>query len=260
MTGRGPERESLFALGWAAFCLAALLFSAGQPWTRNVMDWTARLLRWPEMPIVLLKQRFSATRRWFLERDRMVSALELLQSENRQLRLQLGQVSAQNFADQARQRNLFLVTFRDPTAWWDEIRISLDGQPLPEAGTAMLDGSHLAGMVTSAGNDAAWIRLITSTSLYIPVVVGQFRDVGVMVGDGDGTIWLKFIPQESSYPEGTELKTALGSDRLPPGIPVGTLSSHRRQSVPGMVEYQVLPGADLSKLQAVSLLDREVGP
>ncbi len=260
MTGRGPERENLFALGCGAFCLVALLFSAGRPWARSAMDWTARLLRWPEMPMVLLKQHFSATRSWFLERDRMVSALESLQRENRQLRLQLGQLNAQNFTGQARQRNLFLVTFRDPSAWWDEIRISLDGQPLPEAGTAMLDGSYLAGMVTSAANGAAWIRLITSTSLYIPVVVGQFRDVGVMVGDGDGTVWLKFIPQESAYPEGTELETALGSDSLPPGIPVGTLSGHRRQPVPGMVEYQVLPGADLSKLQAVSLLDREVGP
>lgn len=156
--------------------------------------------------------------------------------------------------------NPVLVDFRDPLNWWDEARLHVSGNRLPSVGTPVFEGANLAGMVSMVDGINVWIKLITSSSLFIPVVVEDTRELGVIVGDGDGGVWLKYMPIESSYVAGTRLSTALGISTLPPGIAIGKLSGVRRESSPGVVEYSVVCGAELSKLQSVNFSNQGFVP
>ena len=114
----------------------------------------------------------------------------------------------------------------------------------------MLDGSDLMGVITSQSGDNAWVRLITSANFYVPVVVEETREIGVVTGDNEGGVWLRYLPSDGDYKPGMRVLTVLGS-RLRPGLPIGVLTSERRTVTAGIDEYRVKTGADLFRIQYV---------
>ncbi len=117
---------------------------------------------------------------------------------------------------------------------------------------ATQDGA-LVGKVSRVESNSAWIELLTSPSLYIPVVVEETRDLGVLNGEGDGNIWLLYVPAEKKLRIGMNLSTALVSEQLPPGIPIGKISGVGSE-IGGYRIYKLSLNADLSKLYKVKVI------
>lgn len=256
MIDRRREREIIIALCCALTCLLFMVLFTGSEATRRAMSWTARMARPLEQPVVALEERFKGLISWVADRDRLLSSLLRLEEENRALNLTLGQKDVESFKLSVIDRGDFLVDYRDPRGWWDEVRVDTGGVTSPPAGSPAMDGSSLVGVVLSSDRGIVWIRLITSSSLYLPIVIESTRDVGVVVGDDQGGVWLRYASHKGEdYPPGLRLVTALCGSQLPPGLFVGTLSGKKRELTPGMVEYEVLPGAQLTRLQSVALLE-----
>jgi rod shape-determining protein MreC len=56
-----------------------------------------------------------------------------------------------------------------------------------------------------------------------------------------------------------KVSTALISELLPPGIPIGTIADEGTTSGSGYVTYKITPGANTSMLYTVSILKHSKG-
>lgn len=249
---RNFEREAVVAFASVACCVMLALGMTGREVTRRAMDGTAALLHPLEKPAMYAIDRLNTVSRWLADRRALLLELAQLREENRQLRLSIGAQKAAESEKLLRSDGRCPIVFRDPAAWWDEIRVDSGGADIA-AGSAALDGAYLAGVVRSTAFNGAWIQLLSNSTLYIPVVVETTREVAVITGDNEGGVWLHYLPEQSSYPAGTQISTVLGG-QLPAGIPVGVITGERRVIAPGMVVYRVKPGSDLFRLQAVHIM------
>ena len=118
----------------------------------------------------------------------------------------------------------------------------------------MLQNGSLVGRTTVVENSFSWVELVTSSSLMVPAVIEETRDLGVAAGDGQGGVWLLFIPEGRSLVPGMTVSTAMISEILPPGIPIGRLSEQKKRSDEGFVSYRLETGASLPLLYSVSVL------
>lgn len=244
---RNFEQEVIVSLFCIITCVALALSSTGSEWTRRVMDDVAGVLTFVERPAVFIMRQLSGARRWMRERHDLLVELERLREENRLLSLQSGENTTKQCMTTSHPSNRYPIIYRDPRVWWESLRIST-GNDSFEPGSAVLDGADLVGIITSQENGSAWVRLITSSSFYVPVVLAETREIGVVTGDDEGGVWLRYLPSDGDYRVGMKVYTVLGS-HLPAGLPVGVITDERRTLIPGVDEYRIKTGADLFRLQ-----------
>lgn len=250
---RNFERELIASMSCVIACVLLALLSVGRGGTRRAMDAAASFLMPLERPALFVIDRLGRLRRWTQERRDLLLEIAELRAENRELRLQSGTTLAAEFKKHARPENRYPILYRNPSSWWDEMRIGTRGDTFAP-GSAVFDGTDLMGVVTSQDGGSAWVRLITSSNFYVPVVVEETREIGVVTGDSEGGVWLRYLPQDGDYRPGMKVLTVLGS-RLRPGLPVGVLTSERKQVTAGIVEYRVRTGADLFRVQYVHAVE-----
>ena len=89
----------------------------------------------------------------------------------------------------------------------------------------------------------------------IPVVVEETRELGVVVGDGNGSVLLTYIPEGRGIESGMKVSTALVGELLPPGFPVGVIREEVTTPGSGYSTYKIVPGASLGTLYSVSILE-----
>ncbi len=243
-----PWIQTLLAGGLGGVILALCLQF---PNTRAMMALVSNALWWPEYPAVELRRGVAALYQWTAERRVLQERLEVLEGENLRLRAALGSQNVALSPDgigtvSAR------VTLRSPHRWWQEIRIDVGRRRGIRPGVPVLQNGFLVGRVSRVDQDESWVDLVSSAELLVPAVVEKTRDLGVVAGDGMGRTFLLYIPSEKFLEPRMAVSTALASEVLPPGIPMGflTASSDVRE---GFRSYQLSSGADLSRLYAVSV-------
>ena len=99
---------------------------------------------------------------------------------------------------------------------------------------------------------SAWVELITSPSFMIPAVIEENRELGVIVGDGAGSVALLYIPAGRGIKPGMKVSTAMIGDQLPPGLPIGKIAGENSSGSDGYATYKIEPGAELSKFNTVN--------
>jgi rod shape-determining protein MreC len=143
------------------------------------------------------------------------------------------------------------VILRVPTAWWNEIRIDAGKKDGLTVGGAVFKDGYLVGRISFVEEESAWVELITSSSLMLPAVVEETRDIGVICGDGEGNVWLQFVPENRGIEKEMSISTALVGDKLPSGLRIGKISEESSISPNGFRSIRINIGADLSRLYSV---------
>ncbi len=255
MTEKHLEKEWIHGL---IAIIASLLPLAAAPKRhifRGAADFVGELLRYPEYPAVAAEQTARRISFWFSEKSALQDRLDILEEENVEGSGLWSMGSTRRLQDELdRFYGYGRVTLREPLSWWSEVRINRGTKDGVFSGTPVLHNGYLAGRVSSSEDGYSWVELLTSSSLMVPVVIEETRDLGVVAGDGEGGVWLLYVPEGRSLAGGMEVKTAMVSEALPPGIPVGKLSSESRKTGGAYLEWKVIPGADLSKLYALQVL------
>jgi rod shape-determining protein MreC len=123
-----------------------------------------------------------------------------------------------------------------------------------------LQRGFLVGRVSRVYSDHSWVDILTSTLLFVPVVIDETRDLGVLTGDGRGGINLLYIPEYKDLRPGMRISTALVSDILPAGIPVGEISEKEPDIEGGFRVYHISPGADMSVLDSLLIMTERGRP
>ena len=238
----------------AVFCGLILLWSSSAfpGLTQKMVDAVGVALYMPEKPSLELRTIVQAAGNWVLERKNLQDRNRELEIENLALRTTLQRVAVkppQSTAELLGAR----VTLRYPDAWWKEVRVDKGTKQGVRIGAPALSDGFLIGRVSSAGDDYAWVELVTSASFLLAAVVDQTWDLGVVNGDDMGNIWLLYTPQEKDFKKGMIVSTALVGDYLPPGIPIGKIWGPGEPR-DGFLPQKIASGAHLTQLYNVQIL------
>ena len=219
----------------------------------NLINFVGNVLYIPEYPARVLRSTAFSLSDWFTSKDELIQRLNLLSEENIRLRLSSAEVMSQGIAvDINSNLGSAQVILRAPNAWWNEIRINAGRRNGLTVGDAVFKEGYLVGRISSVGENAAWVELITSSSLMLPAVVNETRDIGVIGGDGEGNVWLQFIPENRGIEREMSVSTALVGNRLPSGLRIGKISGESSVSPNGFSSMRINIGADLSRLYSIN--------
>ena len=256
MTDKSPGKEWIHGL---LVTIASLLLLAAAPQRqifRGVSDLLGILLSIPEYPAVVLEKTARETAFWIRDKSALQKRLQTLEDENVRLKLAWSVGSALHLRQELDRLPCYArITLREPLSWWSEVRINKGLKDGLRSGDPVLQNGFLAGRVTSAETSFAWVELITSSSLMVPVVIEETRDLGVVAGDGEGGLWLLYVPESRSLAEGMTISTAMVSEALPPGIKIGALSAETRRDSNSYLAWRVWPGSSLSHLYALEVME-----
>lgn len=116
-------------------------------------------------------------------------------------------------------------------------------------GQAAIAGSGLVGRVVEVGEWSARVLLLTDINTRIPVVLERSRQRAVMAGDNSDQTRLLYLPPEAPVQVGERVVTSGHGGQLPPGLPVGVVSSAGERGV------RVQPNVDLSRVEHLRLVE-----
>jgi len=240
-----------------ALALGFILLGASpnMPLFRSLSDIVGLVLSVPEYPMVLLREFSRDVHTWSRGQVELARQLETLKNENAKLRVVNSVLVAEQIkAELASRMENARVTLREPNSWWNEFRINKGHSHGIILGLPVFHDGFMVGRVSSVSTYSSWVELLTSESLMIPVVVEETRELGVVVGDGRGSIFLTYIPDGRGIEEGMKISTALIGELLPPGVPIGVIKEEVSTPGVGYSTYRIAPGASLGTLHSVSVL------
>ena len=255
MFDRRQTRE--WVHGLTALILGFFLLGVGGSLgiSKNVVDLLQGVLQIPEYPAVYLREVFREWWDWARSRSAMQEEIGRLRDENAKFRILNAALANDRLRTELDARmDMARVTLRAPMSWWNEIRIDKGERDNVTVGLPVFHNGYLAGRISSVSLMYAWVELLTSPSLMIPVVVEETRELGVVVGDGNGSVFLNYIPAGRGLTKGMNVSTALIGEQLPPGLPIGTIAEELKPTPDGYAAYRITPGADFARFYSVSLL------
>lgn len=251
---RSTVRE--WAHGLTALILGLFLLgiSSGLGIMKNIVDFWAALLSVPEYPAVIMREFYINWRSYSHDKNFLNDEITRLREENSILRLELAKIlSQQNFQVSSNDLHTARVNLRAPMSWWNEIRIDRGEQDKITQGLPIFYNGYLIGRVSSVSLMSSWAELITSSSFLVPAVIEETRELGVVTGDGNGRVLLRYIPaSKGAARAGMRISTAMIGEQFPSGLPIGRVSNEFTVGPDGYATYRIEPGADLSRFYTVN--------
>ena len=196
--------------------------------------------------------------------------LENVIVDNRSLRLEVERLSARNLLleeDLAALRDatdlledsdgysngavIARCTFRDLAAGSMEVRTASTVY-LPRDTPAITAGGLVGRVVRSEGT-RHWLQLITPGAAAAAVQTADSRVRGLVVGTGDDTLAVAYVPRQAMLEKGEVLLTSGGDGIFPPGITAATVIRVRETNDP-FLEIGAAPTANLRSTRIVMLL------
>jgi rod shape-determining protein MreC len=126
---------------------------------------------------------------------------------------------------------------------------------LQEGMVVLTRQGSLVGSVSRVLENAAWVTLITDLTSAVSALIQESRAQGVVVGAADGTLTMEFVEETADVKEGDLVLTSGIGGRHPPGELIGQVVEVERAAQELFQTVRVQPLADLSRLEAVLVLD-----
>ena len=251
---RNTTREWVHGLTALILGLFLLGISSGLGVVKNIVDLWGTLLSVPEYPAVVMREMYLNWRAWTRDKNSLSQEVTKLREENAALRLELAKLTSEKIYsdDKHSESKTARVTLRAPMSWWNEIRIDRGDVDKITQGLPVFYNGYLIGRVSTVSSMSSWAELITSPSFMIPAVIEETRELGVVVGDGNGSVLLRYIPAGRGVKAGMKVSTAMIGEQLPPGLPIGKILSEVSSGSDGYATYRIDPGADLSRFYTVT--------
>jgi rod shape-determining protein MreC len=217
---------------------------------------------------VLSRGADAATEFW-----RLYSEIGQLRRENRRLREDVERLSSEvgrlREQAQATQRLERLMEFRrqtpgraigarvigrDTTRWFAVILIDRGSQDGVRRNAPVVAAEGLVGRVLTVTPTTAQVLLVTDPRSAVGVLLQQSRDAGVVEGQGNDALHLKYLSRSLEIAPGEVLVTSGLGGVFPRGLPVGIVTGVTREQGGLYQEASVKPIASLRQLEEVLVI------
>lgn len=218
---------------------------------RMLVDSVNKALRFPEKPVLELRNLVKFSSNWLLERASYQERITKLETKNFEMSKALQRAAIPITAPAAGYVRA-LVTLRYPEEWWNELRIDKGKNSGIVKGTAVLSDGYLIGRVVDVASDYAWVELITSSSSLVAATVDETRELCILNGDNKGNLKLLYAQQDSEFKRGMKVSTSLMNEQIPPGVPIGSVIDES-DSKDNYKQIRISAGAHLTQLYSVDV-------
>jgi rod shape-determining protein MreC len=118
----------------------------------------------------------------------------------------------------------------------------------------VMGDSGLVGVVISAGNSSARVRLISDPQSSLGARILSSRKLGLIEGSQHGGIFLRYISQDEEIYKGDIIITSEFGQYLPSDILIGRVKSI--EDIPGSpyLEIEIEPFEDLKRLEYLAVI------
>ncbi len=146
------------------------------------------------------------------------------------------------------------VVGRDATRWFDVILVDRGERDGVRRNAPVVSTGGVVGRVLHAGATTSQVLLITDPRSAAGVLLQQSREAGVVQGQGQSLLRLKYISRGQEIVVGEAVVTSGLSSVFPRGLPVGSVESVVREQGAAYQEALVRPAASLNRLEEVLIL------
>lgn len=192
--------------------------------------------------------------------------LRELQSENGTLREQLGYKQANPDFDLVgatvtqrvvqRDPNLARVLGVDPSNLTYVIIVDQGSEDGVKVGMPVVTPKGLVGRVIQAGAHWSKVLLITDPSSSVNSVVQSTRATGIVQGNADGTLTIKYVPQGEAIKVGDLILTSGMGGNFPKRLVIGKVSEVRKRHIEPFQEAIIQPSVDFPRLEFVLIVKK----
>jgi rod shape-determining protein MreC len=128
-----------------------------------------------------------------------------------------------------------------------------------KAGSPVVSGDALVGLVSNVYPDTSFVTLLSDAQSVVPAVDLQTHASGVVRPSSAGTLILDQVNKQLPVNVGDQLVTQgtinkCYPDLYPYGVPIGRVTYAHASDTSSFLQIELQPLADLSSLQAVSVL------
>ncbi len=132
------------------------------------------------------------------------------------------------------------------------ILVAAGGRDGVRKNQAVVTGEGLVGRVTEVGDRAARVLLLSDINSHVPVLVERTRERAVLFGTNSNRMELRYLPADNAATVGDRIVTSGHGGTLPPGLPVGVITSVENDVV------RLQPFVDWEQVEYVRLVDYEL--
>lgn len=185
-----------------------------------------------------------------------------LENENTLLRQQLAYKQANPDFDilgaAVLQRNpdLARVVGQDPSNLARYIIIDQGSAEGVKTGMPVVTPQGLVGRVTATGTRWAKVLLITDATSAINAVVQSTRATGIVQGDVNGNLTIKYVPQGEAIKIGDLILTSGMGGGFPKRLVIGQVTAVRKHDIELFQEAEIQPSVDFARLEFALVLKK----
>ncbi|MDR7481785.1 MAG: rod shape-determining protein MreC [Armatimonadota bacterium] len=146
------------------------------------------------------------------------------------------------------------VIGRDSRAWFSVVLVDRGLRDGVRRNDPVVAAEGLVGRVLTVTASTAQVLLVSDPRSAVGAVLQQSREAGVVEGQGQGLLRLKYISRAREIPLGEAVVTSGHTGLFPRGIPVGTVVSVIREQAALYQEALIRPAVSLDHLEEVLIL------
>jgi rod shape-determining protein MreC len=155
-----------------------------------------------------------------------------------------------------RQLDLANVIGRDPSNLGRYIILDQGSADGVKVGMPVVTPEGLVGRVTATGANWCKALLITDPSSLVNAVVQSTRATGVVQGDVNGNLIIKYVPQGEAIKAGDLILTSGMGGTFPKRIVIGQVLEVHKRDIELFQEATLVPSVDLTRLEFALILKR----
>ena len=149
------------------------------------------------------------------------------------------------------------VVGRDPTNWFKSVLINKGKKDGVAPRAAVVTHAGLVGRVIELGERAAKVLLVTDQASRVAVLIQRTRAEGIVAGDGRESLRVEYLSRLADVRVGDVVISSGLGGVFPKGLKVGEVIAVEKKDYGLFQTVRVAPGADLSRLEEVLVLQRE---
>jgi rod shape-determining protein MreC len=138
----------------------------------------------------------------------------------------------------------------EPNPYLRYVTINVGAQQGAEVGMSVVSGgAGLVGRVSEVGPRTAKVQLLTDPDSAVAALLQTTRGTGLVVGQPDGALQMRYIPQEEDVRVGDIVLTSGLGGLMPKGLVIGQVTEVQQKEYETFQTATVRPALDLTRFE-----------